>query len=271
MQGLSAPALCETSFMSDLSELQPLDRFSGLANLYARCRPDYPAAAIDFVIQHCGLAGGSLLVDVGSGTGISSRQFAERGLRVLGIEPNGDMRRQASEDITAELTFEARDGRAEATGLADSSADSVVAAQAFHWFDADAALREFSRILRPGGWVVLMWNERDETDPATAAYGNVVGRSKEARSVEGPRRQARKVLGTCPLFHGAEQRLFRHTQTVDEEGLLGRAFSASYAPREAGERETFAAALREVFARFQQRGAMQLKYLTSVDVAERIE
>jgi SAM-dependent methyltransferase len=271
MKGLSVPAFGETSAMSDLSKLRPLDRFSGLANLYANCRPDYPAAAIDFVIEHCGLAGGSLLVDIGSGTGISSRQFAERGLRVLGIEPNADMRRQASEDTAAELACEARDGRAETTGLADSSADGVVAAQAFHWFVADAALREFFRILRPSCWVVLMWNERDETDPATAAYGNVVGRSKEATSVEGPRRQARKTLGTCPLFQNAEQRLFGHTQIVDEEGLLGRAFSASYAPREVGQKELFAAALREVFARFQQRGVMQLKYLTSVDVAQRIE
>jgi SAM-dependent methyltransferase len=257
--------------MSDLSELRPLERFSGLANLYARCRPDYPAAAIDFVIQHCGLAPGALLVDVGSGTGISSRQFAERGLRVLAIEPNADMRRQAREDTAAALAYEARDGRAEATGLPDASADGVLAAQAFHWFVADAALHEFSRILKPSGWVVLMWNERDETDLATAAYGNVVGPSKEAMSVEGPRRQARKALGTCPLFHKAGQRLFGHAQTLDEEGLLGRAFSASYAPREAGERELYAAALREVFARFQERGVMQLKYVTSVDVAQRLE
>jgi SAM-dependent methyltransferase len=255
--------------MSDLSQQQPLDRFTGLAQVYARCRPDYPAAAIDFILQHCGWVPGAEVVDVGCGTGISSRQFAGRGLHVLGIEPNADMRRQAMNEAVAGQAFEVRDGQAEATGLADACADGVLAAQAFHWFVADAAFREFRRILRPGGWVVLMWNERDEQDPATAAYGRIVGAGKEAAAVEGPRRQARQALGRSPLFQRAEQRLFGHAQTVDEEGLLGRAFSASYAPKEAGDRQRFAAALREVFARFQRDGVVQLRYVTSVDVAQR--
>ena len=162
-----------------------------------------------------------------------------------------------------------QDGRAEETGLADAAANGVLAAQAFHWFVADIALREFHRILRPEGWVVLMWNERDEQDPATAAYGSIVGAGKEAAAVEGPRRQARQALHRSPLFLRAEQRLFGHAQEVDEEGLLGRAFSASYAPKDAGDRQRFAAALRDVFARFQQDGTLQLKYVTSVDVAQR--
>jgi SAM-dependent methyltransferase len=255
--------------MSDLSQQQPLDRFTGLAQVYARCRPDYPSATIDFIIEHCGFVPGAVLVDVGCGTGISSRLFAGRGLRVLGIEPNADMRRQAQDEAVAGQAFEVHDGRAEATGLPDACAEGVLAAQAFHWFVFDTALQEFHRILRPDGWVVLMWNERDEQDNATAAYGAIVGAGKEAAAVEGPRRQARLALGRCPLFHRATQRLFGHGQTVDEEGLLGRAFSATYAPKEPAERQRFAAALRDVFARFQSGGVMQLKYVTSVDVAQR--
>jgi SAM-dependent methyltransferase len=255
--------------MSDLSQQQPLDRFTGLAQVYARCRPDYPAAAVDFIVTHCGLVPGAVVVDVGCGTGISSRLLAARGLRVLGIEPNADMRRQAQEEAVVGQAFEVRNGRAEATGLPDACAEGVVAAQAFHWFVFDDALKEFHRILRPDGWTVLMWNERDEDDPATAAYGAVVGSSKEAAAVELPRRHARLALGRSPLFHRAERRLFGHGQTVDEEGLLGRAFSATYAPKDPGERQRFAAALRDVFARFQQGGTMQLRYVTSVDVAQR--
>jgi SAM-dependent methyltransferase len=257
--------------MSDLSQHNPLSRFTGLAAVYARCRPNYPAAAIDFIIGQCQLTRGALLVDVGCGTGISARQFAERGLRVLGIEPNADMRRQAQEETGAGLAFSVHDGRAEATGLPATSADAVLSAQAFHWFDAEVALREFHRILRQGGWAALMWNERDEDDPATAAYGRIVGSGKEAAAVEGPRRQGRLALGRSPHFHRAEQRLFGHAQTVDEDGLLGRAFSASYAPREAAERTRFAAALREVFARFQEGSTMRLRYVTSVDVAQRCQ
>jgi SAM-dependent methyltransferase len=255
--------------MSDLSKANPLDRFTGLAKIYARSRPDYPAAAIDFILQHCQLAPGAPLVDLGCGTGISSRQFAERGLRVVGVEPNADMRCQALEDTPPNLAFEVREGRAEATGLPDAATDGVLAAQAFHWFAADAALREAHRILRPGGWMVLLFNERDESDPATAAYGAILAPGKEAAAIEGPRRKAREALGKHALFCRAEQRWFSHTQTVDEDGLLGRAMSASYAPREPAARETFVAALRDVFARYQKDGAMQLKYVTSVDVAQR--
>lgn len=255
--------------MADLSHRDPLDRFTGLANVYARYRPDYPATAIDFLLEHCGLAPGAVAIDVGCGTGISSRQLAGRGLRVIGIEPNADMRRQALEEAGAGRAFTVQDGRAEATGLPTAGADAVVAAQAFHWFDFTKALQEFHRLLRPGGWVALMWNERDEEDPATAAYGAVVGATSDARAVEGPRREARKALAPCPLFQRHEQRLFRHYQTVDEDGLLGRAFSASYAPRGSAARGRFAAAIGEVFARFQQGGSMPLRYVTSVDVAQR--
>jgi SAM-dependent methyltransferase len=245
------------------------DRFTGLAQIYARCRPAYPAAAIDFLLQHCQLEPGAVLVDLGCGTGISARQFAARGMRVLGIEPNADMRRQAETESIAGLSIEIRDGRSEHTGLADDSADAVLAAQAFHWFDHDAALREAHRILRPHGWMAVLFNERDERDPATAAYGATVGGTREAAGVEGPRRLACQALGRSHFFHRAEQRLFEHGQTVDEEGMLGRAFSASYAPREPAERVAFAAALRDVFARFQQDGAFRIKYVTSVDVAQR--
>src|SRR5262249_30758882 len=128
-------------------------RFAGLATGYDRYRPDYPVAAIDFIVAHCGLAPGARFVDVGCGTGISTRLFQQRGLVGIGIEPNGDMRRVAGEPPAY------RDGRAEATGLPDASAELLLAAHAFHWFANEDSLREFARILVPGGWAVLMWND----------------------------------------------------------------------------------------------------------------
>ena len=257
--------------MSDLSHKDPLGRFTGLAGIYNRCRPDYPAAALDYVLEHCGLGPGSRLVDVGCGTGISSRQFAARGLRVLGIEPNADMRRQAEAEPQQRTSIEYRAGRAEATGLPDASAEAVLAAQAFHWFDAAAALCEFRRILKPGGWMVILGNERDESDPVTAAYGQIIGGTPDAAAVEGPRRHAAAPLARTTLFGRHEERLFHHEQWVDEDGLLGRAFSASYAPREPAAAEQFAGDLRRVFVQFQQGGRLRLCYVTSLDVAQLVD
>ena len=253
--------------MSDPNPQDPLKRFTGLAEIYARCRPDYPGAAIDWILDHCGLKPRSVLVDVGSGTGISTRQFAARGLDVIGIEPNEDMRRQAESEQDHTASIQYRAGRAEGTGLPDASADAIVTAQAFHWFNAEPALREFQRILRPSGWVAVIGNERAENDLATAAYGKIIGATKEAAGVEGPRRKAAEALARSSLFQRAERRLFDHEQWVDEEGLLGRAFSASYAPREKGAAEEFAAQLRRVFAQYQQSGLFRVCYVTAVDVA----
>jgi SAM-dependent methyltransferase len=211
------------------------------------------------------------LIDVGCGTGISTRLFAGRGLRVIGVEPNGEMRAQA-EAAPAPPGAPAPtycDGRAEDTGLPDATADAVLAAQAFHWFAADAALREFHRLLRPGGWVVLLWNERDAADPCTAAYGAVVGGTPEAAAVEGPRGRAGEVLLTSPLFEDARRTAFANEQWLDEAGLVGRALSASYAPREPERVERFTAELRAVFARFQRDSRVRLLYETSVYTARR--
>jgi SAM-dependent methyltransferase len=261
----------EENRVSELTGCNPTDRFSGLGDVYARCRPDYPEAALDFIMMVCRLGPASLLVDVGCGTGISSRLFARRGVPVLGIEPNRDMRAQAE---AAALPAEApapiyREGRAEATGLAGDSADVILAAQAFHWFDAPAALAEFHRVLKPGGWTALVWNERDRNDPFTQAYGAVVSSVPDAAQIEAPRGRAGEALFHTPLFERARRVVFSHRQALDKEGLLGRAFSASYAPREPLAADTFAAALRAVFDRFQQAGRVVLHYETAVYLGRR--
>src|SRR5262245_47247900 len=148
-----------------------ITRFSGLAAVYDCHRPDYPRAAIDFVLDRCNLTAGMTLVDIGCGTGISSRQFAQRGLAVIGIEPNADMRQAA---VAMGGAIEYRDGRADATGLPNELADAVMAAQAFHWFANDAALTEFLRILKGGCWLALMWNEPDQADAFTEGYSELL-------------------------------------------------------------------------------------------------
>src|SRR5260370_17526391 len=136
-------------------ERDTVGRFSELASLYDNYRPNYPAAAVDFILEHTGLHPGMRLIDIGCGTGISSRQFAQYGLLVIGIEPNAQMR-QIAESLGA---ANYRDGNAEATGMSDQSADAILAAQAFHWFPTEPALHEFRRILKPAGCLALIWHD----------------------------------------------------------------------------------------------------------------
>jgi SAM-dependent methyltransferase len=257
--------------MADLAHYNPTGRFTGLAELYAKHRPSYPGAVVDYIVERCGLSPQSLLVDVGSGTGISSRLFAQRGVPVLGIEPNADMRARAeAEPLPEGLPVPIyRDGRAEATGLPPGSTDTVLAAQAFHWFEPQAALREFQRILKLGGWIALVWNERDESDPLTAAYGAVIRSTPGATELECNRGRAGEPLLVSPLFEDGERMLFHNEQQLDEQNLIGRALSASYAPRDPNLVTHFVADLGAVFAHYQKQGTVRLRYETSVYSARR--
>ena len=166
-------------------------------------------------------------------------------------------------------TPEYRAGRGEATGLPDGVAAAVLAAQAFHWLESSSALREFHRILRPGGWAALMWNERDEADPFTAAYGSVIDTALDAAALEVARGRAGEPLLTSPLFENAFMTPFAHRQELDEEGLMGRSFSASYAPRELAAAEAWRRGLRDVFARWQRNDRVVLHYRTTVYLGRR--
>jgi SAM-dependent methyltransferase len=256
--------------MPELNTLNPTERFTGLAQTYAKFRPSYPAHAIDYIVTRCALNRESILVDVGCGTGIASRQMAALGINVVGIEPNTEMRCSAIGTSEEGGNVGYRDGRAEATGLPASFAHAVLSAQAFHWFEPVATLREFYRILKPDGWTVLMWNERDERDPATAAYGDVLRTAKDSTAIEGSRQiRAGEVLHSSPLFEQTEQVTFHNQQALDQNGLLGRALSVSYAPRDAGEQKHWESRLTEVFRRHERDGTVTLRYETTIYIAKR--
>src|SRR5438552_17543182 len=135
--------------MFSATKFNPLGRFDGLASVYAQHRPSYPVQALDWIVEK--LVDRTIpIADIGAGTGILTRQLAERSCRVIGIEPNESMRQQA-EALPYPGLIEYRPGRAEATGLPSSSIAVIVAAQTFHWCAAEPSLQEFHRILQPGG------------------------------------------------------------------------------------------------------------------------
>src|SRR5207253_5072108 len=135
-------------------------RFSSRVEDYARYRPGYPPEVIQLLKTECGLSGESVVADVASGTGIFTRMLLENHCRLLGIEPNAEMRRAAEEFLAGYASFTTLNGTAQSTILRDHSVDIITAAQAAHWFDPGKARQEFVRILKPGGWTVLMWNDR---------------------------------------------------------------------------------------------------------------
>jgi len=146
-------------------------RFSDRVEDYVRYRPGYPSAVIDLFKAELGLGAGTCVADAGSGTGIFSELLLRAGATVYGVEPNPEMRAAAERLLAGYSGFHSIAAPAEDTGLPGGSFDLVTAAQAFHWFDAQRARTEFSRLLRPGGHVALVWNGRETAStPFLAAY-----------------------------------------------------------------------------------------------------
>ncbi len=138
--------------------LDSTKRFSNRVEDYIKYRPSYPPDVIGLLEVECGLTPASVITDVGSGTGILSELFLKHGNRVFGVEPNREMRAAGDKLLAKYSNFSSIDGAAEATTMVNTSVDFITAGQAFHWFDRQRSRAEFERILKPGGWVVLIWN-----------------------------------------------------------------------------------------------------------------
>jgi SAM-dependent methyltransferase len=197
--------------------------FGTAAEVYEQARPDYPADALDHIVDVLELEPGAHVVDVGAGTGKFARQLVARGLRVTGVEPIAEMREVFERVVDAEIIS----GTAESIPLDDGTADAVTAAQAFHWFDPDRALPELRRILRPHGGVALIWNVRDQSHPLHQAYAETIRPYKGDAYPSGGGHPAGEPLAS-PLFTDVDERTFPHVQLMDADGLVARASSVSF-------------------------------------------
>jgi ubiquinone/menaquinone biosynthesis C-methylase UbiE len=241
-------------------------RFSNRAEDYARYRPGYPREALELLHTWCGLKPEHAIADIGSGTGLLSKIFLDHGNRVFGVEPNAEMRSAGEEYLRDYRNFTSVAGSAEATTLPAQSIDFVTAAQAFHWFDPQPTRREFQRILKPHGRVVILWNERllDETaflcdyEELLRQFGTDYARVHESY----PR--AEQMLS----FFGANE-FTSHTlpnaQEFDFAGLSGRLRSSSYAPAPGHPQfQPMIEELQRIFAAHQKEGVVRMEYRTRV-------
>ncbi|MCB9595559.1 MAG: class I SAM-dependent methyltransferase [Sandaracinaceae bacterium] len=240
--------------------MDPRDRFSATVDDYRRYRPDYPAALFDWLVEDAALEAGDLVVDVGCGTGISSRALADRGLRVVGVDPNEAMleaaRREGGEVRYVRSDAETLDASVLGEGV--ERCDAIVGAQSFHWIDLDRALPRFRALLRPEGRVIAFWNLRDLTDPLMAAYEELLlERAPDYVDVGAEPRAASVAERVDP-----RRVAFPHAQPLDRDAFFGRVWSSSYVKHGVTDRPSFDAALGELFDRFAVEGEVRFVYRT---------
>ena len=238
-------------------------RFSDRVENYVRYRPGYPAEVLQTLRTECSLSPARVIADVASGTGIWTRMLLENGNPVFGVEPNPEMRSAGARLLAAFPKFTSVDGAAEATTLADDSVDFITAAQAAHWFNRISARREFLRILKPGGWLVLLWNERltdsseflREYEKLLLTYGTDYEDVRHERTTD----------SVNEFFDPAayRERVFDMHQEFDYAGLEGRLLSSSYAPGpNHPQHASMLRELRRIFEAYAVNGRAAFEYKT---------
>jgi SAM-dependent methyltransferase len=245
--------------------LDSTERFSTRVENYVRYRPGYPPEIIDLLKSKYGLRPESVVADVGSGTGLLSGLFGAAGYRIFGIEPNAEMRQAGERSLGHFPQFTSVAGTAEQTTLPDASVDFITAGQAFHWFDLERSRQEFKCILRPGGWVVLIWNDRrTDSTPFLAAYEQLL---RDYATDYGQVNHKRIDSSALRAFFQSEpeRTTFYNHQEFDFESLRGRLLSSSYAP-EPGQpgHEKMIESLRQLFETHEVRGRVTFEYDTLV-------
>ncbi len=244
----------------------PATRFSDRAEDYAKYRPHYALDVIHALQQACGLRVEHLIADVGCGPGLLAEIFLKNGNRVIGVEPNREMRVAGEKYLAGHPNFSMVDGSAESTTLPDASVDFVVAGQAFHWFDPPKARVEFARVLKPGGWAVLIWHDRNiEATPFLREYEQFVRR----HAVDYEQVSHKWVAGYGAIEHffaPNEMKLIQQhsEQRIDHDGVRGRLLSSSYIPRSGERYEAMMGALPQLFESHAADGHVILEYDTKI-------
>ena len=214
----------------DISEVAA-EGFGAAAAAYERGRPSYADDVVTWLADRLGMGPGRQVVDLAAGTGKLTRLLSATGATITAIEPVDAMRDQL---LAACPGIDAVSGTAEAIPLPDRSVDAVTVAQAFHWFDPSAALAEIARVLRPGGALGIVFNERDTREPWVAELSTIIRWDERQRwrvpyTVEVD--WATVVAEQGPQFGPAERYDSTYRQPMDADTLVQRVLSTSYLAR----------------------------------------
>ncbi|EAR09921.1 class I SAM-dependent methyltransferase [Reinekea blandensis] len=245
--------------------MESSQRFTGRHTNYDRFRPGYPPELVERIEIVTNLSKNAEIADIGSGTGIFSGYFVEKGYSVTAVEPNDDMRAIAEKKLDSFKNFHSQPHQAEHTGIPDHSIDLIIAAQSFHWFDLNRTIDEFRRILRPGGYVALIWNQRSTHEPFQKAYDAVI--QTYAQDYDSVNHQTLENSEYTQVFRKGqfEHHTWPYQQSFDLDGLIGRMRSSSYCPPETSTAYSdLLADINELFNRFQHQGKVAFNYKSSL-------
>lgn len=237
--------------------------FEAGAAAYEIARPGYPDEALEILQTEVGIGERTRVLDLAAGTGKLTRRLVELRAEVVAVEPVDGMRAQLQAVLPEVETL---DGTSEAIPVPDASVDVVTVAQAFHWFDADLALAEIARVLRPGGRVAILWNERDERTPWVAEMSRII--RWHERTVSRYQHVAwAAVVARAGRFTPLEEHTVPWEQPMTRDLLADRVRSISYiATMPAAERERLAAAVVDLVRRLPE--PFPLPYTCRVQWAE---
>ncbi len=240
-----------------------INRFTRTVENYVKYRPHYPYAVVEFLQTACELSTSTVVADIASGTGFLAEIFLQHGNKVIGVEPNDDMRRAGKQYLSKYPNFTSIAATAEATTLKSHSVDMITAGQAFHWFDPKKSRQEFTRILKPEGWVVLVWNMPGRNTPFMLDYEKQIWfkylAPSDSTDADGQAVEAGLRAWYAPgviQFHS-----FENYQVVDYDGLQGRVLSSSYSPTpEDAKYKPLLEDLKTIFERHQREGKVTIEY-----------
>lgn len=252
--------------------MKPTTRFTEKAKYYHASRPGYPKEVLTTIRRITNLTPdpSNIIADIGSGTGKLSEIFLKYGVTVMGVEPNKAMREIAEKEMKNYENFISIDGAAESTGIKNHSIDLIIVGQSFHWFNLSKTRKEFQRILKPGRYAMIVWNNRNkESSHFFRDYETILkdfGTDyKEVTKAIIGKKEFSDFFGT----ENYKRFLFTNKQQLDYEGIRWRLLSTSYIPTE--ESETYLTKLqrlKEIFQKHQKNGVIKLDYETEMFVGK---
>lgn len=241
-----------------------VSRFSNRVDNYIKYRPDYPIEIIALLEKKIALSKNYKIADIGSGTGISAINFLKNGNKVVGIEPNDEMRKASDSLLANYENFSVLLGNAEDTNLDDNSIDLILASQAFHWFNHKKTKTEFKRILKKEGWVVLIWNEKKIATPNSfmQKYGELIAKFGTDYHQVSYNNITSETFDS--FFKTYNLEILSNFQYFDFEGLKGRLLSSSYIPLEGEVYDEMLLALKSLYDEFEVDDKVVFEYETKI-------
>ena len=242
------------------SPLNPTTRFSNRVENYIKYRPSYPKEIISFLENDLNLQKNQRIADIGSGTGLFAELLLQEKYEVVCIEPNEEMRKAAEKRLSHYKTFSSFSQRAEHTSLDAHSIDLIVVATAFHWMEPVATKKEFKRILKPNGNIVLIWNIRKTDNPFLKEYHLL----KQLNSIDPPHNNVNEEIIQAffaPKFMMTKS--FDNVQLLNFEGLKGLLLSSSYIPLPGQDSyDAMIENLVKLFLKYSKKGLVKMEYET---------